>query len=326
MISRLPAVPTGAASRGSRPPYAPPSRCPAAAPSTPVARPRHRDACVTAPKAGSPRQRASADAAHIIASFPPPPQAVRTGRPCFSPSLTAPGEGPAATPDVMTATHWVDRSRPADGRAGLGPRPHPGGVQPRGWGSAQLTSPAGLDPSHHPASADLVHQFGCQSWPRADSALAAGHSRRSRRARPRSVTRRWSRFPLTPPPSAFRHAVVTVTPVFDSSRGKTSSRSTRHHVTDPPSAHRSRDRQPGPLPARMFNCPATSRQMRSSSAPHPPPLPQYALTFSSRRMPALSDYTGSGQRQHGCWPSPASAGRTHRARRGCRPSRPGEPT
>ena len=53
--------------------------------------------------AGSPRQRAVADAARIIASFPPPPGAVRTG---LIASLTAPGEGPAATPDVATATQW----------------------------------------------------------------------------------------------------------------------------------------------------------------------------------------------------------------------------
>ena len=53
--------------------------------------------------AGSPRQRAGADAARIIASFPQPPGAVRTG---LIASLTAPGEGPAATPDIATSTRW----------------------------------------------------------------------------------------------------------------------------------------------------------------------------------------------------------------------------
>jgi hypothetical protein len=53
--------------------------------------------------AASPRQRAVADAAHIIASFPRPPGAVRTG---LIASLTAPGMGPQATPDVATATQW----------------------------------------------------------------------------------------------------------------------------------------------------------------------------------------------------------------------------
>jgi hypothetical protein len=52
---------------------------------------------------GSPRQRAATDAAHIIASFPRPPGAVRTG---LIASLTAPGEGPATTPDIATATQW----------------------------------------------------------------------------------------------------------------------------------------------------------------------------------------------------------------------------
>ncbi len=51
----------------------------------------------------SPRQRAAADAARIIADFPRPAGAVRTG---LIASLTAPGEGPEATPDVATATRW----------------------------------------------------------------------------------------------------------------------------------------------------------------------------------------------------------------------------
>jgi hypothetical protein len=44
-----------------------------------------------------------ADVARIIASFPRPPGAVRTG---LIASLTVPGEGPAATPDIVTATQW----------------------------------------------------------------------------------------------------------------------------------------------------------------------------------------------------------------------------
>jgi len=57
---------------------------------------------VAAPTAGSPRQRAVADAAHIIASFPRPPGAVRTG---LIASLTAPEEE-QATPDIATVTQW----------------------------------------------------------------------------------------------------------------------------------------------------------------------------------------------------------------------------
>ena len=55
-----------------------------------------------APAAGSPRQRAVADAARIIASLPRPPGAVRTG-PIVS--LTQPGERPD-TPDLASVTQW----------------------------------------------------------------------------------------------------------------------------------------------------------------------------------------------------------------------------
>jgi hypothetical protein len=50
----------------------------------------------------SPRQRAEADAARIIASFPRPPGAVRTG---LIATLAEPGERPV-TPDVATVTRW----------------------------------------------------------------------------------------------------------------------------------------------------------------------------------------------------------------------------
>jgi hypothetical protein len=58
-----------------------------------------------APAAGSPRQRAVADAARIIASFPPPPGSARSAR-SPSPLLDRPAEGPPVTPDVVTATRW----------------------------------------------------------------------------------------------------------------------------------------------------------------------------------------------------------------------------
>jgi hypothetical protein len=52
--------------------------------------------------AASPRQRADADAARIIADFPRPPGAVRTG---LIASLTSPGVG-IGSADVATATRW----------------------------------------------------------------------------------------------------------------------------------------------------------------------------------------------------------------------------
>ncbi len=56
----------------------------------------------TAAHAASPRQRADADAARIIADFPRPPGAVRTG---LIASLTSPGVG-AGSGDVATQTRW----------------------------------------------------------------------------------------------------------------------------------------------------------------------------------------------------------------------------
>jgi hypothetical protein len=51
-----------------------------------------------------PHQRAVADAARIIASFPVPPGAVRSGR-APAPALGAPPQWPA-TPDLVTVTQW----------------------------------------------------------------------------------------------------------------------------------------------------------------------------------------------------------------------------
>lgn len=62
----------------------------------------HTQAASTTPQAASPRQRADADAARIIADFPRPPGAVRTG---LIASLTSPGVGMGST-DVVTATRW----------------------------------------------------------------------------------------------------------------------------------------------------------------------------------------------------------------------------
>ena len=56
----------------------------------------------SASPAASPRQRAVADAARIMASFPRPPGAVRTG---LIASLTGSGARPA-TPDLASVTRW----------------------------------------------------------------------------------------------------------------------------------------------------------------------------------------------------------------------------
>jgi len=85
----------------------------------------------SAPAAGSPRQRAVADAARIIASFPRPPGAVRTG---LIASLTQPGERPD-TPDLASVTQWWRApGRPPSALAWI--RAHlPSGFNPAGTGT-----------------------------------------------------------------------------------------------------------------------------------------------------------------------------------------------
>jgi hypothetical protein len=103
----------------------------------------------SAPASGSPRQRAVADAAHIIASFPRPPGAARSG---LIASLSTPGQYPLS-PDLVTATEWwIAPGRPVavlawvrahvrsgfsvsgSGSAGHGRSVVPGSVPPRSAG------------------------------------------------------------------------------------------------------------------------------------------------------------------------------------------------
>jgi hypothetical protein len=62
----------------------------------------HTQTASTTSPAATPRQRAAADAARIIADFPRPAGAVRTG---LIASLTSPGVGMGTT-DIATATRW----------------------------------------------------------------------------------------------------------------------------------------------------------------------------------------------------------------------------
>ena len=107
-----------------------------------------------APSAGSPRQRAVADAAGIIASFPRPPGAVRTG---LIASLTQPGERPA-TPDLAAVTQWWRvPGRPPSVLAWIHAR-LPSGFTPADFGGQmRLTFSAGPG---GPALARLTAQYG----------------------------------------------------------------------------------------------------------------------------------------------------------------------
>src|SRR5689334_3750067 len=99
----------------------------------------------------SPRQRAVADAALIMASFPRPPGAVRTGPIA---SLTQPGARPA-TPDLASVTRWWRvPGRPQEVLAWI--RAHlPPGFTPAGTGtgSGSCTSVLAL-----PAVPDVLTQ------------------------------------------------------------------------------------------------------------------------------------------------------------------------
>jgi hypothetical protein len=87
-------------------------------------------------RVGQPRQRAVADAAHIMASFPWPPGAVRTGPIA---SLSQSGARPV-TPDLVSVTRWWRvPGRPQEVLAWI--RAHlPPGFTPAGTGTSTGTS------------------------------------------------------------------------------------------------------------------------------------------------------------------------------------------
>jgi hypothetical protein len=104
--------------------------------------PASPDRASTAAHAAGPRQRAVADAARIIAGFPRPPGAVRTG---LIASLNSPGAGMGTT-DVVTATRWW--RVPGQPRAVLSwIRAHlPSGFTPAGSGFGSSGSPTSANP------------------------------------------------------------------------------------------------------------------------------------------------------------------------------------
>jgi hypothetical protein len=91
----------------------------------------------TAPAAG-PRQRAAADAARIIADFPRPPGAVRTG---LIASLTSPGVG-IGNADVATQTRWWRVSGPPQAVLAWVGAHLPAGFTPAGSGSGSGPGPS----------------------------------------------------------------------------------------------------------------------------------------------------------------------------------------
>jgi hypothetical protein len=253
----------------------------------------------------SPRQRAIADAAHIIASFPRPPGAVRTGQIA---SLTKPGMGPQATPDVATATQWWRvPGRPQAVLAWI--HDHlPPGFTPAGSGSGPY------EPSPSVAlSRSWVDMFALPPVPavltqRELVVLAVPDgSQTAIRADAQVV---W--LPARPaaeriPPDA---RVVTVTPVFGLNAVKGLEHLDRAFtVTDQATVARIAALVDGlaVFPPGTFSCPAeagAAMRLTFRASPGGPAVAQVAAQYGGcgivsvrvrgRNMPALSDYSDSG--------------------------------
>lgn len=260
----------------------------------------------------SPRQRAVADAARIIASFPRPPGAVRTGavRTGLIESLSAPGEGPPDTPDVATATRWWRApGRPQAVLAWV--RAHlPSGFTLAGTGtgtyrpspSAARLSESWTDQFALPAVPGVLTQRwlvvlavpdGGQTAIRADAQVVWLPARPAAERIPADAR------------------VVTVTPVFGDQADKNLER-TDHAVTvtDPAKVAGIAALIDGLaiFPPGIFSCPAdfgAAMRLTFRTSPHGRVVAvvvagyggcgAVSVTINGRSMPALSDYTRSGQ-------------------------------
>ena len=255
---------------------------------------------------GSPRQRAAADAAHIIASFPQPPGAVRTG---LIASLTAPGEGPATTPDIATATQWW--RAPGRPQAVLGwIRAHvPAGFTLGGYGSGSYEPGPTAALSHSwtdqfelpPVPGVLTQRWlvvlvvpdGDQTAIRVDAQVIWLPTRPAAERIPADAR------------------VVTITPVFGLQPVKRlEPRDPAVTVTSPAKVAAIAAVIDGlsPFPPGAFSCPAdrgADMRLTFSTSPRGPVVAQLSaqyggcgvvsVSIDGRVMPALSDYTGSGQ-------------------------------
>ncbi len=254
----------------------------------------------------SPRQRAVADAARLIAAFPRPPGTVRTG---LIASLTAPGIGPEATPDVVTATRWW--RAPGRPQAVLA------------WVRAHM--PAGFTMAVHGSGAyEPTPSVTLQSWTDVFALPVIPHV----------LTQRWLvvlAVPDGPGQTAIRAdaqvtwlptrpaseripadaRAVTVTPVFGLQPDRARERLDRAvTVTDPAAVARIAaliDSLPL-FPRGMFSCPAdfgAAMLLTFRTRPGGPVVAvlraEYngcgiaTLTIRGHEMPALSDCTSSGQ-------------------------------
>jgi hypothetical protein len=248
----------------------------------------------TARPAASPRQRAVADAARIMASFPRPPGAVHTG---LIASLTEAGERPA-TPDLASVTRWWRvPGRPQGVLAWI--RAHlPSGFTPDGTGRG---SGSWIDTFALPVVPGVLTQ-------RELVVLATAHQGQTAIRVDAQVV--W--LPARPaaervPPDA---AAVTVTPVFGFNPNPRARRLDRAFtVTDPAKVARIAAVVNGltRFPDGAFSCPADfggQLRLTFSARAGGPALARLTAEYGGcgsvsvriggRAMPALSSDTKSG--------------------------------
>jgi hypothetical protein len=244
----------------------------------------------------SPRQRAVADAARIMASFPRPPGAVRTGPIA---SLTQSGARPV-TPDLASATRWWRvPGRPQEVLAWIRAHLLPGftsagtGVGTgSGWWTRVFALPAVPDVLTQRELVVLAVRSGSQTAIRVDAQVVWLPAR--------PVTERV-------PPAA---RVLTVTPVFGFNPAPRAERLDRAFtVTDPATVARIAAVVNGltRFPGGAFSCPAESGgQMRLTffTRPGGPVVTRLTAEYGGcgvvsvridgRDMPGLNEYPRSG--------------------------------
>jgi len=248
----------------------------------------------TARPSASPRQRAVADAARIMASFPRPPGAVRTG---LIASLTQSGARPI-TPDLASVTRWWRvPGRPQAVLAWI--RAHlPSGFTPAGTGAGAGTWTGMFALPAVPSVLTQRELVVLATQDRGQTAIRVDAQVVWLPARPAAER---------VPPDA---SVVTVTPVFGLNPNQYAERRDRAFtVTDPAKVARITAVVNGltRFPAGEFSCPAEfGGQMRLTFATRPggPVVArltaQYggcgvvSVRIGGRDMPALSESGNSG--------------------------------
>jgi hypothetical protein len=257
-----------------------------------------RETATVTATAQSPHQRAAADAARIIASFPRPPGAKRTG---LIASLTTPGMGPPITPDVVTATQWW--RAPGQPQAVLAwIRAHlPAGftVGGEGSGSQSWFDEFALPPVPGVLTQRwmvvLVVADGDQTAIRVDAQVVWLPARPAGERIPQDAQ------------------VVTISPVFGLQPVKRLERlDPAVTVTDPAKVHAIATVVDGlPLfPPGEFNCPAdfgAAMSLTFRTSPGGPVVAQLTaqyggcgtvtVSIGGRAWPSLSNYTAAGQLQ-----------------------------